>query len=77
VAFREKFNAFNQRVARVLLAILSPILLTLLWIVLGLSCVIPRLLGTQYLHPFRRGGETHWLEPDPPDMTPRGLRRQG
>ena len=77
MGFREKFHAFNSRVAWALLKIATPVLLSLLWVVVGLSCAIPRLLGTRFLIPFDRGGETHWLEHDPVDTSMRGLRRQG
>ena len=77
MSFRKTFHAFNRRVARVLVMILSPLLLTLIWITVGLSCVIPRLLGTPFLIPYRRGGDSPWLEHDPVDTSLRGLGRQG
>ena len=77
MAFKESFLRFNARVARVLVAVLSPILLGLLWLTVGVACTLPRLLGSRFLIPSRRGSATHWLEHEPVDVSRRGLRRQG
>jgi hypothetical protein len=69
--------AVNRGIGWVQVKILTPILLTLLWILIGITCVIPRLLGVRLIQPFRRGGETHWTEHAPIDMSVRRLKRQG
>lgn len=77
MAFKDSFLRFNAKFARVLVAVLSPILLGLLWLTVGAACLLPRLFGTRFLILFRRGGTTHWLEHEPVDTSLRGLRRQG
>ena len=67
----------NRGIAWVQVKILTPILVPILWIVIGISCVLPRVFGAQLLIPFRRGGETHWLEHDKVDTSMRGMKRQG
>lgn len=74
---KETLLKINRGIGWVQVKILSPVLLTVLWLLLGLSCALPRLLGTRFLRPFRRGGETHWLEHAPIDVSLRGLKRQG
>lgn len=69
--------AVNRGIGWVQVKVLTPLLLGILWILIGLSCVIPRLLGVRLLPAFRRGGETHWTEHAPIDMSVRGLKRQG
>ncbi len=77
MSFKSKFQSFNRGVAWVLVRILSPILLTLLWITIGLSALLPRLFGVEFLLPFCPGEESHWAEHDPVDTSLRGLGCQG
>lgn len=73
----ETLRKINNGIAWVQVKILQPILLSLLWALIGISCILPRLFGVRLLIPFRRGGETHWLDHAPIDTSVRGLRRQG
>ena len=77
MAVTDTLKKINRGIAWVQVKILSPVLLTILWILIGITCVIPRLLGVRFLVPFHRGGKSHWLEHAPVDTSLRGLRRQG
>lgn len=77
MSFKQKFLRFNQALARVLVAILTPILLSILWVAIGVSCIIPRLIGTEFLKPFTPEDDSHWDEHSPVDTSLRGMRRQG
>jgi hypothetical protein len=74
---KERFLRFNRAVARLLLLVLTPLLLTLLWIGVGLACLLPRLFAVDLLPRVRHSAETHWREISPPDTSERGLKRQG
>ena len=55
---KERFLKFNRGVARVLLWVLTPLLLTVLWIGVVVACLLPRLFAAELLPPERaRGGE--------------------
>jgi hypothetical protein len=77
MSLKQRLAAINRGIGWVQVKVLTPVLLGLLWVVIAISCLLPRLLGTQFLQPFRRGGETHWTEHPPVDTSLRGLKRQG
>ncbi len=77
MSLKQHLIRINRGIGWLQVKILTPLLLGFLWILLLISSLIPRLLGTQFLIPFRRGGETHWSEHAPVDTSLRGLKRQG
>ena len=77
MSFKQSFLRFNRALGRVIVRILTPILLSILWVAIGISCLIPRLIGTEFLKPFTPEDDSHWDEHSPVDSSERGMRRQG
>lgn len=67
----------NNGIAWLQVRILNPLLLSILWVLIGIACVLPRLFGVELLAEPRRRAESHWRKHPRVDTSVRGLRRQG
>ena len=74
---RNFLSRVNRGIAWVQVKVLTPVLLGLLWALIGITCTIPRLIGVTLVVPYIRGAQTHWLEHEDRGTDERALRRQG